>query len=34
MENLCRQLGVARTTLYQKLKRYGIDPQGIKKESS
>ncbi|MCF8026448.1 MAG: sigma 54-interacting transcriptional regulator [Desulfobacteraceae bacterium] len=34
IENLCKRLGVARTTLYQKLKRYGIDPHGIKKQSS
>ncbi|MBS3757006.1 MAG: sigma 54-interacting transcriptional regulator [Desulfobacterales bacterium] len=34
IENLCRRLGVGRTTLYQKMRRYGINPDGIKKPDS
>ncbi|MFW6080881.1 MAG: sigma-54 interaction domain-containing protein [Desulfosalsimonas sp.] len=34
IENLCRRLGVGRTTLYQKMRRYGINPDGIKRQDS
>lgn len=33
VEEVCAQLGLSKTTLYEKMKRYGIHTRGIKKKS-
>jgi DNA-binding NtrC family response regulator len=33
MSEVARRLGIGRSTLYRKLKEYGIDPQGRRGES-